>query len=44
MFLREGGMASYGVCYAMEGAYVAGNKVEKELMEQIKKKNYVLIL
>ena len=37
MFLREGGMASYGVCYATEGAYVQGNKVEGELMEQIQK-------
>ena len=37
MLLREGGMASYGVCYADEKAYVQGTKVEGELLEKIKK-------
>ena len=37
MFLRQGGMASYGVCFAKEGAYVSGKKVEGELLEQIER-------
>ena len=35
MFLRQGGMASYGVCYSDERAYVSGKKVEGELLKQI---------
>ena len=37
MFLRQGGMSSYGACFATEGAYVSGQKVEGDLLEQIKK-------
>ena len=37
MFLRQGGMASYGICFAKEGAYVSGNKVEGDLLKQIEK-------
>ena len=35
MFLRQGGMASYGVCYGKEGAFVSGNEVKGQLLEQI---------
>ena len=37
MFLREGGMASYGVCFENKNAYVSGNKVEGEILEKIGK-------
>ena len=37
MLLREGGMASYGVCYADKNSYVQGTKVEEELLEKIKR-------
>ena len=37
MFLREGGMASYGVCFENKNAYVSGNKVEGEIFEKIGK-------
>ena len=37
MYLRQGGMSSYGVCFAKEGAYVSGTRVEGELLKQINK-------
>ena len=37
MFLRQGGMASYGVCFSNEKSYVSGNKVEGDLLKQIEK-------
>ena len=37
MFLRQGGMASYGACFATDGAYVSGQKVEGELLQKIGK-------
>ena len=37
MFLRQGGLASYGACYADPKAYVEGEKVEGELLNKIKK-------
>ena len=36
-FLRQGGFASYGSCYIEEGTFVAGQKVEGNLLEQIKR-------
>jgi hypothetical protein len=35
MFLREGGMSSYGVCFQNYDAYVSGNKVDEELYAKI---------
>ena len=35
MFLREGGMSSYGVCFQDKEAYVSGNKVDDTLYENI---------
>ena len=35
MFLREGGMSSYGVCFQDKEAYVSGNKVDDALYENI---------
>ena len=37
MFLRQGGFASYGICYHDNRAYVSGKKVEGELYDQIGK-------
>ena len=36
-FLRQGGFASYGICFSDENAYVGGKKVEGELKDQIER-------
>ena len=36
-FIRQGGFASYGVCYDDENAYVGGKKVEGEFKTQIQR-------
>ena len=37
MLLRQGGMASYGVCFANEKSIVQGNEVKGQFLEQIKR-------
>ena len=37
MFLRQGGFASYGSCFSVDGAYVQSKEVTGELKEQIEK-------
>ena len=37
MFVRQGGMASYGACYADPNAYVEGTKVEGDLLTKIQR-------
>ena len=37
LYLRQGGYASYGICFSEKGAIVGGKKVEGEFLEQIKK-------
>lgn len=36
-FLRQGGFASYGVCFSTDGAYVGGQKVEGDFRNQIER-------
>ena len=36
-FLRQGGFASYGICFSDENAYVGGKKVEGELRTMIER-------
>ena len=37
MFLKQGGFASYGICYATDGAYVQSKEVTNEFKEEILK-------
>ena len=36
-FLRQGGFASYGICFSDENSYVGGQKVEGELRNQLER-------